>query len=106
MRHLGSVRSDGLSDGEPFLSELWSHDLELCGDLTLDGAVGNADIDLLREALAGAETLELGALERCPTTARSGPAPESCDILDLIVLSREIDGGLLGPGTSRDCSNP
>jgi len=102
VRNLGVVKSAGSVDGEPFVTELMSHNVALCGDLTQDGVVAASDVALYRSALAGAATLTATQLGRCTTIAPQGP----CDVRDLAVLRREVFGPLLAPGISRACKTP
>ena len=102
VRNLGIVKSAGVIDGEPFLSELMSHNIGLCGDLTLDGVIAASDVGVYRSALAGATTLNATQLVRCATVAPVSP----CNVRDLAVLRREVSGPLLAPGVSRACKPP
>ena len=102
VRNLLPIKSAGVIEGEPYSTELTSHNVVLCGDLTLNGVVAASDVALYRSALAGAVTLTSPQLARCDTIAPGGP----CDIRDLSVLRREVSGPLLAPGVSRACLTP
>ncbi len=102
VRNLLPVRSAGTIDGEPYLSELTSHNVLLCGDLTQNGVIAASDVTIYRSALAGAVALTAPQLARCNTIAPGGP----CDVRDLAVLRREVSGPLLPPGISRACLAP
>jgi len=102
VRNLGAVKSSGVTDGEPYLVELMSHNIGLCGDLTLDGVIAASDVAVYRSALAGSTTLNGTQLARCATVAPVSP----CNVRDLAVLRREVSGPLLEPGISRACKPP
>ncbi len=99
VRNLGSVRSIGMPDGDSFISELVSTNLELCGDVADDGFVGPEDVALFRDVLAGLAAFTLAGEAKCTVI----DLPSNCDLLDLTVIRREIEGPLLAPGISQVC---
>ncbi len=101
VRHLMAVKSAGTIDGEPYTTELTSHNVVLCGDLTLNSVVAANDMAVYRSALAGALAFTSPQLARCNTIA-----PTGCNVRDLAVLRREVSGPLLAPGVSRVCVTP
>jgi hypothetical protein len=101
VRHLLAVKSAGEIDGEPYTTELTSHNVVLCGDLTQNGVVAASDVALYRSVLAGAAAFTSPQLARC-----NAIAPTACDVRDLTVLRREVSGPLLAPGASRACVTP
>ncbi len=99
VRNLGVVRSLGTTDGEPFISELVSTNIQLCGDVADDGFVGPEDVTLFRNVLAGLAALTLAGEAKCTVI----DPPSNCDLLQLTVIRREIEGPLLEPGISQVC---
>ncbi len=99
VRNLGVVLSIGTIDGDPFISELVSTNLELCGDVADDGFVGPEDVALFREVLAGLASFTSAGEAKCTVI----DPPSSCGLLDLTMIRREIEGPLLAPGISQLC---
>ncbi len=99
VRNLGVVRSIGTIDGDPFISELVSTNLELCGDVADDGFVGPEDVTLFRDVLAGLAAFTLAGEAKCTVI----DVPSDCGLVDLTVIRREIEGPLLEPGISQVC---
>ena len=102
VRNVGVVKSAGVIDGVPYLTELMSHNIGLCGDLSQDGVIAASDVAVYRSALAGATALNATQLARCATIA----PPSPCNVRNLAVLRREVSGPLLAPGVSRACKPP
>lgn len=75
----------------------------VCGDTDVDEDVDADDSRLLREAIAdpaGSSLSQAGDLN-CPVTALSFPG---CDLIDAVVLRREIEGPDLPPGIGSHCT--
>ena len=91
--------SIGTNDDGPFITELVSTNLELCGDVADDGFVDPEDVALFRDVLAGLAAFTPAGEAKCTVI----DPPSDCDLLDLTVTRREIEGPLLAPGISQDC---
>jgi hypothetical protein len=70
-----------------------------CGDVDGDGKVLESDVSALRELLAGI-TDALPFPEKC--NVAGAPGPGSCDLVDLVVLTRARVG--LAPGLAQLCT--
>jgi len=72
----------------------------ICGDVTLDYEISQADVDLIRGSLADpfGSPLSSEANDRCSVIGPFG----ACDLADVVVLSRELVP--LGPGIAPVCS--
>lgn len=94
-----------LPDLTPFFQYVWDHLLALpvlCGDVDLDTDIDAADIALLRTHLADPLGVPFSPEvdERCPVIL---PPASGCDVLDLVVMRRQFEGGGLGPGIAPVC---
>ncbi len=98
-RNLGVVRSIETADGDTSIFELVSTNLQLCGDVADDGFVGPEDVTLFRNVLAGLASFTTLGEAKCTVTDQ----PSDCDLLDLTVIRREIEGPLFAPGISQLC---
>ena len=74
----------------------------ICGDLTNDLLVKGDDVDDFRELLAFGECpVGSSCTGRCNVISPVRP----CDVLDLAVLRRAVEGPNLGPGLVQTCSD-
>ncbi len=74
-----------------------------CGESTGDGAILAADVATIRELLVGLDVAsEADALERCDVAG----AEPGCDIDDVAVLLRALDGQAPSPQLSCEAANP
>jgi hypothetical protein len=76
---------DGIRDGSE------------CGDVSLDGVVGENDAVLLRRALAQVPGAALALPDKCDVAGAA-----SCDIVDAVVIARTASG--LAPGAAQTCA--
>jgi uncharacterized membrane protein len=73
----------------------------LCGDVNEDLSLGPLDVDAFRSALADPAGAPLGTGEdRCTVIGPLRP----CDVRDVVVLRREVEGPLMAPGVLQICS--
>ena len=75
---------------------------QVCGDINLDLAVDHSDVSLLRAGLANPTGAPLppGGAARCSVIG----GETDCDMLDVVVLERELAGGL-APGVQQVCAS-
>ena len=73
----------------------------LCGDLNNDGVLDAADVDTFRDFLADPDgfPLSLEGQSKCTVIGEEG----GCDILDLTIIRRTVEGPNLSPGISQVC---
>ena len=71
-----------------------------CGDVNTTGSVDGDDVWLFRDVLAGISTFTAEGEARCTVIGVVGP----CDILDLTVIRRTVEGPDLPPGIAEVCA--
>jgi mono/diheme cytochrome c family protein len=75
-------------------------DAEQCGDVTADGVATEADVAAERAHFA--EISSPAAPGKCNVEGEAGSDPESCDLVDLVVLRRALAG--LSPTLTAGCN--
>lgn len=70
-----------------------------CGDVDDSGEVSGADAILLRRVLVGEAVLSAAGSDKCAAIG----APDSCDLVDAVVLRRALETPALLPGVAQGC---